>query len=103
MRPPIESTTKPVSFEAPAMRLKIRILSTPDPKNRRDLVVSQFPFVIGRKEGDLIIEDQKVSRKHAQIVISGNEFFIEDLDSTNHTYLAGKPQLRTTRSACSAS
>lgn len=91
VRPPIESTTKPVKFETPAMRLKLHILSTPDPQNRRDLVVSQFPFVIGRKEGNLIIRDQKVSGKHAQITINGNEFFIEDLGSTNHTYLAGKP------------
>lgn len=91
MRPPIKSTTEPAVVQKPAMRLKIRILSTPDTKARRELVVTEFPFAIGRKEGDLIIEDPKITRKHAQITVSGNEFFIEDLNSTNHTYLAGTP------------
>ena len=44
-------------------------------------------FVIGRgKHCDLIINSGKVSREHAAIVRSGNDWFIEDLGSSNGTW-----------------
>ncbi len=49
-------------------------------------------FVIGRnsKESDLSVRDSSMSRKHAAIIKSGNEFYIEDLNSTNKTYVDGR-------------
>jgi hypothetical protein len=44
-------------------------------------------FVIGRgKHCDLVINSGKVSREHAVIVREGNDFFIEDLGSSNGTW-----------------
>jgi pSer/pThr/pTyr-binding forkhead associated (FHA) protein len=47
-----------------------------------------FPFTIGRQLScNLVIQEPTVSRIHAQIVKSGNEFYLEDLGSSGGTYL----------------
>ena len=55
-------------------------------------------MVIGREDGcQIVIPHHLVSRKHAQIVRSGNQFFIEDLKSRNKTFVNSKevlPQVR---------
>ena len=46
--------------------------------------------VIGRAEGALVVlEDQGVSRRHARIQPTPDGFFIEDLESTNGTFISG--------------
>lgn len=52
-----------------------------------------FPFVIGRREGNLLIQDPSLSRRHAQITFDGanRTFFITDLNSSNGTRLNGVP------------
>jgi len=48
-------------------------------------------FRIGRDHtNDLILDDIDVSRFHARIVFSGGQYLIEDLNSTNGTFLKGK-------------
>lgn len=48
-------------------------------------------MVIGREDGcQIVIPHHAVSRKHAQIVRSGNQFFIEDLKSRNKTFVNSK-------------
>jgi pSer/pThr/pTyr-binding forkhead associated (FHA) protein len=49
-------------------------------------------FAIGR-QGDLAVtlEDDWVSRKHARIRRTGDEFVLEDLGSSNGTYVDGVP------------
>lgn len=44
--------------------------------------------IIGR-EGDIVIQDATVSRKHAQITKQDNSVFIKDLGSSNGTYING--------------
>lgn len=47
-------------------------------------------LTIGRKEGNTIkLVDQHVSGKHAHIFIRSNKLFLEDLNSTNGTFLNG--------------
>ncbi len=47
--------------------------------------------VIGRTDGDLIIDDQNISKKHAVIETwSRDTYFIRDLASTNGTYINGQ-------------
>lgn len=48
------------------------------------------PLVIGRKEGDLILDDPLVSTSHAQIVARDEAFVIQDLGSTNGTLVDGR-------------
>jgi len=42
---------------------------------------------LGREEGDILLNDNTVSRLHAKIYSMKGQFYIEDLKSTNGTYL----------------
>lgn len=43
---------------------------------------------------DLLLDDVTVSRKHAEIIRDGNEFWLVDKGSVNGTYLNGRRVLR---------
>jgi diguanylate cyclase (GGDEF)-like protein len=54
-------------------------------------VLEQHQTVIGRDpEVGIAIADERLSRRHACIVRAGSNFFIEDLRSTNGTFIDGK-------------
>ena len=54
-------------------------------------VIEQHQTVIGREpEIGFSIEDERLSRRHACIVRAGACYFIEDLGSTNGTFVDGK-------------
>src|SRR5688500_12398992 len=46
-------------------------------------------MVLGREGADIEIEDSAVSRRHALVRPSGDDLEIEDLDSTNGTFVNG--------------
>jgi hypothetical protein len=47
-------------------------------------------YTIGRKECDIVLDDEKVSRKHASIVIiRENQYAVQDLASRNGTFVNG--------------
>jgi pSer/pThr/pTyr-binding forkhead associated (FHA) protein len=46
--------------------------------------------VIGRQDADLVLKDPEVSRRHALLRRSGESVVIEDLDSTNGTFVKGE-------------
>lgn len=48
------------------------------------------PLLIGRKRGDLILDDPLVSGAHAQIVPRDDGFVLQDLGSTNGTMVDGR-------------
>ncbi len=54
--------------------------------------LSEDVFTIGRSVGNnyKIKNDSKVSRKHCQIFRKGNVYYIEDLNSSNGTYVGGE-------------
>ncbi len=47
-------------------------------------------IIIGRKDADIIINDSKISGKHASLEISGDKAIIKDLGSSNGTFHNGK-------------
>jgi pSer/pThr/pTyr-binding forkhead associated (FHA) protein len=48
-------------------------------------------YLLGREGADIALEDEKISRKHAEISLLGPDaFFLRDLASTNGTFLNGK-------------
>src|SRR5437868_6907413 len=54
--------------------------------------------VIGRDPScDVVTESQQASKRHAMIVSVAGSFYIEDLDSSNGTYLNGKRIFQRTR------
>ncbi len=47
-------------------------------------------LTIGRKDDNsIVLNEQHVSGKHARIIVRNDSLFIEDLNSTNGTYLNG--------------
>lgn len=69
------------------------LLKSPEgaaPNKQIPLTADQM--VIGRDENlcQIVIPHHAVSRKHAQIVRNGNQYFIEDLKSRNKTFVNGK-------------
>lgn len=58
--------------------------------------VPQSGAVIGREGSDINIADPEVSRRHATIHVEGDKLSIEDLNSTNGTFVNGQ-QIQGTR------
>jgi hypothetical protein len=52
-----------------------------------DRVEIATSLVIGRREGDLLVDDPEMSRRHAQITVDGGELAIIDLGSRNGTFV----------------
>ena len=54
-------------------------------------VINGTSIVLGKKydEVDVCISDPTVSRKHAKVTVKGNNIFLQDLGSTNGTYIDG--------------
>jgi len=60
---------------------------------RQGLVIHldpERPLVIGRKRGDLVIDDPLVSSTHARVVARDGVWVLQDLGSTNGTLVDGK-------------
>jgi DNA-binding response OmpR family regulator len=70
-----------------ASRLPPAVLTAPGGAQH---VLDKELFSIGRVgDNDLTIDDRRVSRRHAQVRREDFHYFIEDLDSTNGTWLNG--------------
>jgi len=55
--------------------------------------IENFPFVIGRTEGDLNIQEGSISRSHLKITFDAalQKYFVTDLNSKNGTSLNHQP------------
>lgn len=59
-------------------------------ERRSGFDISQFPLKIGRNEDNtFVILDEQASAYHALITTDGLQFWIQDLQSTNGTYIDG--------------
>ena len=73
---------------ASGLRLCLVVQSGPD--RGKTFPVTKDRFVIGRKTGDLILNDPEVSGSHAALEIAGTTYLVRDLQSTNGTSLNGE-------------
>jgi pSer/pThr/pTyr-binding forkhead associated (FHA) protein len=48
------------------------------------------PLLIGRREGELLLDDPLVSGRHCQVLSRGPDFVLQDLGSTNGTMVDGR-------------
>jgi len=55
-----------------------------DLDNRKEIVIGRSP------SADLVISDEFASNMHAKLVSVGDEWILQDLNSTNGTFLDGK-------------
>ncbi len=54
--------------------------------------LNKSPTVLGRSAScDLQVIDEKVSRKHCQLAEHEGQWYLEDLDSKNHTWIGLEP------------
>jgi predicted component of type VI protein secretion system len=71
------------------MSFKLSVRQGPRPNLVFEL--DQPSYMIGREAGnEIVIEDPQVSRRHAQLTRQGHTYLIEDVGSTNGTYVNGK-------------
>lgn len=67
-----------------------RIIVTSGPKAGLELPLGAEPLTIGRSsESGLVVRDDYTSSHHARLVLWGDQWMIQDLDSTNGTWHAG--------------
>ncbi len=60
-------------------------------RRARSFSLEREETVIGRLAYcDVVLPQKNISRQHARLVRSGSEYFLEDMDSTNGTFLNGK-------------
>ncbi|BAJ74451.1 FOG: FHA domain [Microbacterium testaceum StLB037] len=63
-----------------------RIVITSGPKVGLELPLGTEPLTIGRSsESGLVVRDDYTSSHHARLVLWGNQWMLQDLDSTNGT------------------
>jgi pilus assembly protein CpaF len=71
------------------MSFKLSVRQGPRPNLVFELDADSY--TIGREAGtEIVIEDPQVSRRHATLTRQGTSYLIEDIGSTNGTYVNGK-------------
>ena len=76
----------------PLEGLEVRLIRADGPAKGQAFSVLKSPVLIGRKEGDMIIHDGRVSSKHAQLDVAGPRIYtLKDLASTNGTTVNDRP------------
>ena len=71
------------------MSFKLSVRQGPRPNLVFELDADSY--TIGREAGnEIVVEDPQVSRRHAQLMRQGTSYVIEDIGSTNGTYVNGK-------------
>ncbi|MBC7518505.1 MAG: FHA domain-containing protein [Microbacteriaceae bacterium] len=67
-----------------------RLVIVTGPKSGLELSLEQEPLTIGRAtESGLVIRDDYTSTHHARLMLLNDSWVIQDLDSTNGTFLDG--------------
>lgn len=68
-----------------------RLVITAGPKEGLEVSLGRDPLTIGRSpDSGLVIRDDYTSTHHAKLLLWNEEWMIQDLDSTNGTFLGGK-------------
>ncbi|GAA3028283.1 FHA domain-containing protein FhaB/FipA [Microbacterium dextranolyticum] len=90
-RAPTPRAAPAPSGPAPATRDAVsRIVITSGPKAGLELPLTGEPLTIGRSsESGLVIRDDYTSSHHARLLLWGDQWMLQDLDSTNGTWHDG--------------
>lgn len=68
-----------------------KLVITSGPKQGSELALGRDPITIGRSsESGLVIRDDYTSTHHARVVLWNDTWMLQDLDSTNGTFLNGQ-------------
>lgn len=91
-RPAASASAARVSGPQKATRDAVsRIVITSGPKTGLELPLTGEPLTIGRSsESGLVIRDDYTSSHHARLLLWGDQWMLQDLDSTNGTWHDGE-------------
>ena len=79
----------------PAPRLSRTLRVVEGPKAGQTIALEGRPLLMGRaQDADLVLVDDYASGRHARLFPQGTRWFLEDLGSTNGTYVNGAPVTR---------
>jgi hypothetical protein len=79
----------------PAIQHARSLVVTEGPLKGTTVPLAASPILLGRaQEATLVLEDDYASGRHARLFPQGSRWFIEDLGSTNGTYLADQQLTR---------
>ena len=96
-RPAPASTPAPAASAptTPAPRLSRTLRVVEGPKAGQTIALEGRPLLMGRaQDADLVLVDDYASGRHARLFPQGTRWFLEDLGSTNGTYVNGAPVTR---------
>lgn len=68
-----------------------KLIMTEGPTAGEIYPIEQDEVVLGRESGvDILIDSPGISRRHARIFVENNQYTLEDLGSSNGTFLNGE-------------
>ena len=74
--------------KAPRRGVPTQVAVVSGPSAGTTVSLESAPIVIGRgADAQIVLDDDYVSTRHARIAVSGDQWFVEDLGSTNGTYI----------------
>jgi hypothetical protein len=88
--PPVAGAPAPVSAPVPAVRggAPTRLVVVAGPLQGTSLPLTGSSILIGRSPGStLVLDDDYSSSRHARIFPQGGQWYLEDLGSTNGTFV----------------
>lgn len=86
--PTLQSRSSDQGSLAPGKKYALVILNGEEPG--RVIPIAKPRVVIGRADCDVVLSDPQLSRQHALIAINGTSARLEDLGSTNGTFVDEK-------------
>ena len=69
---------------------KVSLLVTEGPLKGKTFPIEKPQVLVGRNQGDIVVEDTKVSRSHCVVEVHGLSALLVDLDSVNGTFVDDK-------------
>ncbi|GAA1350204.1 FHA domain-containing protein FhaB/FipA [Falsarthrobacter nasiphocae] len=91
---PAPARTAPQSGQTPRVRPS-KLVVTEGPQSGTVLDLADSPVLLGRaQEATLVLADDYASGRHARLFPQGSRWFIEDLGSTNGTFVGSEPLVR---------
>lgn len=85
------AAAEPTGRELATAQTASRLVITSGAKQGTEIALGNEPLTIGRSgESGLVVREDYISTHHARLLIWNDEWMIQDLDSTNGTFLDGK-------------
>lgn len=72
------------------MALRLSLTITDGPEKGKTFEFEKGSYLVGRNKGDISLSDKKASGNHCRFIVEDSGVWLEDLNSTNGTFLGSK-------------